>query len=304
VIPSDPTTTLGAPGGVPATLDTAAPAAETVGPTASSAPAPTLPPTTGLPPTTVKATPTPPGPSTAPEVDARAYAVLDVTNQRWLAESAADEQRPVGSIIKLLTALVVMRAGDPDHEVTVGQLQLDPDESQIGLYEGEQLSRAIMLRAMLIVSANDAARALAADVGGSEEGFVTLMNQAAADLGLSGTAAMNSYGLDATGAHSTARDVANLAGVLMQDETFRATVVRTTANLHGMTFVSTNQTFLTTYPGAEGVKTGHTTEAGFCLVAAATHDGRRLIAVVLGSSSDPGRVSAASSLLDWGFNQP
>ena len=248
--------------------------------------------------------PTTPGPSTAPEVDAAAYAVLDVTNGRWLAESAADEQRAVGSIIKLLTAFVVMRAGDPEKVVTVGELQLDPEESQIGLYAGEQLSRAIMLRAMLIVSANDAARALAVDVGGSEEGFVALMNEAAADLGLSGTAAMNSYGLDATGAHSTARDVANLAAVLMQDETFRATVVRTTASLHGMTFVSTNQTFLTTYPGAEGVKTGRTTEAGWCLVAAATRDGRRLIAVVLGSSSDPGRVSAASSLLDWGFSQP
>lgn len=156
---------------------------------------------------------------------------------------------------------------------------------------------------MLIVSANDAARTLAADIGGSQDGFVSLMNAAAASLGLAGTVAMNPIGLDAAGAHSTARDLATLASLLMQDETFRATVARTSATLHGQTFPATNDAFLTTYPGADGVKTGHTTEAGYCLAASATRDGRRIVVVVLGSSSDAARVAAASQLLDWAFTQ-
>ena len=239
-----------------------------------------------------------------PSVDATAYAVLDASTGTWLATSGADQQLAVGSTMKLLTTYVVMQAGNPDQVVTVPQLQLDPEESAIGLYPGEQLSRAVLLRAMLIVSANDAARTLAVDIGGSEDGFVAMMNAAAAQLGLTGTVAANPIGLDAEGAHSTARDLATIAALLMEDETFRTTVARTSASLHGQTFPATNDAFLTGYPGADGVKTGHTTQAGYCLVASATRDGRRLIAVVLGSSSDDARVSAASALLDWAFAVP
>lgn len=239
----------------------------------------------------------------APVVDAAAYVVLDTSTGAWLGESAADEQRAVGSVIKLLTSYVVMQAGDPERTVTVPDLELDPDESAIGLYPGEQITRSVLLRAMLIVSANDAARTLAVDVGGSQDGFVAMMNDAAATLGLTGTVALNPIGLDTAGAHSTARDLATLAALLMQNGTFRATVARTSATLHGQTFPATNDAFLTTYPGADGVKTGHTTEAGYCLAASATRDGRRLVVVVLGSSSDDARVAAASALLDWGFAQ-
>jgi D-alanyl-D-alanine carboxypeptidase len=274
----------------------------TVAPTLPGTPAPTA-----LPATTIAATPTIPTdtgtPGAAPAVDAASYAVLDVTGGRWLAEAQADEQRAVGSLMKLLTAYVSMAAGEPDRDVTVPALQLDPQESAIGLYEGETLSRAILIRALLIVSANDAARTLAADIGGSQEGFVSMMNGAAATLGLGATSAVNPIGLDADGAHSSARDMAGLAAVLMQDETFRATVARTSASLHGQTFAATNDAFLTTYAGADGVKTGHTTNAGWCLAASATRDGRQLIVVVLGSSSEAGRVAAASALLDWGFAQ-
>ncbi len=238
-----------------------------------------------------------------PAVDAASYVVYEPSTQRWLAELGADTTRPVGSVMKLLTAYVVMQAGDPERIVTVPNLQVDASESAIGLYAGEQLSRAVLLRATLIVSANDAARTLALDVGGTTDAFVGQMNAAAASLGLGGTVAANPIGLDATGAHSTARDMATLAALLMQDPTFRATVARTSATLHGTTFASTNDLLLR-YPGADGVKTGHTTRAGYCLVGSATRDGRQVIVVVLGSSSNDARVAAESALFDWAFAQP
>jgi D-alanyl-D-alanine carboxypeptidase (penicillin-binding protein 5/6) len=234
-------------------------------------------------------------------IDAKAYAVYDPATDRWLAEQGADDPLPVGSIMKLLTVKVVMDAGDLSKVVTVGDLQLDPMESAIGLYRGEQLPRDVLLRAMLIVSANDAARALAVDVGGSQAAFVDMMNTTAQSLGLDHTVAANPVGLDATGAHSSARDMVRLADLLMQDDSFRATVARTSANLHGQTFPSTNG-LLTSYPGADGIKTGHTTGAGYCLIGSATRNGRQIIVAVLGSSTDAGRVAAATALLDWAFD--
>ena len=164
---------------------------------------------------------------TAPVVDAAAYGVYDHSAGTWLTATNADTQRPVGSIMKLLTAEVVMEAGDPTKVVTVPQLTLDPDESIIGLYAGEQLPRDVLLRALLIVSANDAAQALARDIGGSEDGFVEMMNEAAAELGLDDTVAANPSGLDEGDAGSTVRDVVTLATHLMENDTFRATVAPT-----------------------------------------------------------------------------
>jgi serine-type D-Ala-D-Ala carboxypeptidase (penicillin-binding protein 5/6) len=271
------------------------PAASTASPT--TAPPPTAAPTA---PPTVPSVPVDAG---APAVDAAAYAVYDMTADRWLAGGEADTPRPVGSLMKLLTAHVVMQAGDPTHIVTVPALGLDPMESVIGLYQGEQLQRDLLVRAMLIVSANDAAKALAIDLAGSEEAFAAQMNDAAAALALTGTSAANARGLDAEGAHSTATDMTRLAAVLLQDPTFRETVMRTDAKLHDQVFPATND-LLTSYPGAIGVKTGRTTAAGWCLVGAAERDGRTIVVTVLGSSGDAARVQAASTLLDWAFAQP
>ncbi len=238
-----------------------------------------------------------------PTVNAKAFAVYDSTKRTWLAGSQADAPLPVGSIMKLVTSYVVLHAGDLSKVVTVPKLQVDPAESAIGLYKGEQLSRDILFRAMLIVSANDAARTLAIDIGGTQDGFVTMMIQAAAKLGLANTVAANPIGLDADGAHSSARDVIDIATLLMQDATFREAVAKPVARLHGHTYSSTNK-LLTTYPGADGIKTGHTTDAGYCLVASATRNGRRIIVSVLGAASENERFVDAAALLDWAFAQP
>jgi D-alanyl-D-alanine carboxypeptidase (penicillin-binding protein 5/6) len=240
---------------------------------------------------------------TAPVVDAGAYAVYDLTADEWMSAANADTPRPVGSVIKLLTAYVVMQAGDPTKVVTIPDLDLNIEESQIGLFAGEQLQRDTLLRAMMIVSANDAAEALAVDIAGSEAQFVTMMNAAADQLGLDGTTAANASGLDARGAGSTARDVIELTDLLMADQTFRATVARRDAKLHGQTFPTTNE-LLTSYSGADGVKTGSTTQGGYSVVASATRNGRSVAVAVLGSPTDAGRFDAAADLLDWAFAQP
>ena len=236
-----------------------------------------------------------------PRVSASAFAVYDLSSQQWLAQLHADVAHPVGSVMKLLTAYVVMHAGDSAKMVMVPAMHLDPSESAIGLYPGERLSRALLLRAMLIVSANDAARALAIDVGGSPANFVTMMNDAARRLGLLHTVAANPVGLDAAGAESSARDVATLAALLMGDPSFRATVARQSATLHGRVHPTTNH-LLRAYAGADGIKTGHTSAAGYCLVGSATRNGRTIIVVVLGAPTDAARVKATASLFDWAFH--
>jgi D-alanyl-D-alanine carboxypeptidase (penicillin-binding protein 5/6) len=287
---------------VPATLATAPVATTTATTLVGSA----VPLSTAAGPATTLAAPvtTQPGVvSDLPAVDAKAYVVFDATAGVQLAASNETEPLAVGSIQKLLTAYVVAQAGDPDKIVTVPKLQVDAKESQIGLYAGEQLSRAVLMRAMLIVSANDAARALAIDVAGSEEAFVAAMNSAAVSLGLTDTVAANSIGLDDGGGHSSAADVLTLARTMMADDTFRATVARPTATLHGMTYKSSNP-LLGTYDGADGIKTGHTTDAGYCLAASATREGRTIYVVVLGASTNAARTKSATALLDWAFTHP
>jgi D-alanyl-D-alanine carboxypeptidase (penicillin-binding protein 5/6) len=271
----------------------------TVIPTTVNASTTTVP---AMPSTTTVATDVPVDPSEPPSIDAAAYVVYDVGLQHWIAEHDADSTRPVGSLMKLLTAFVVTQAGDPTHVATVPALQLEASESSIGLYEGERLRRDVLLRAMLIVSANDAAHTLAVDVAGGEQAFVDQMNSAAQALGMVNTVAANPTGLDAPEGHSSARDMVVVASVLMEDPTFRATVARTDARLHGSVFPSTNP-LLSIYEGVTGVKTGHTTGAGYCIVASATRDGRPVIVAVLGAPSDKARIDGATALLDWAFTQ-
>jgi D-alanyl-D-alanine carboxypeptidase (penicillin-binding protein 5/6) len=236
----------------------------------------------------------------APPVDAAAFEIFDATAGCVLASQDADVTRPVGSLMKLLTAHVVIDAGEPERTVTVPDLQLDADESAIGLHPGERLRRDVLLRAMLIVSANDAAVALAVDVAGSQEAFVERMNDTARALGLDQTIAANPSGLDAPGAGSSAHDLIELADRLMGHASFRATVARDEAYLHGEVHPATNE-LVGAYPGATGIKTGTTTGGGASVVGAATRDGRSLIVALLGATSSDNRFEGAAALLDWGF---
>ncbi|MET0146308.1 MAG: hypothetical protein ABW328_16225 [Ilumatobacteraceae bacterium] len=265
-------------------------ATTTVAPTTAVAPPP--PPTVAAPPTTV-----------FPAVEAAAYAVFDPATGAFLSSNQPDAPLAVGSLMKLLAAQTAYAAGASTKVVVAPDgLIIDPEESRIGIRPAAELPRDLLIRAMLIVSANDAARLLALDIAGGEPQFAELMNQNAAALGLTGTHAVNATGLDADGQFSTAADMTRLAAFLMQNQTFQSTVKRTDATLNGQTYAASND-LLTTYPGADGIKTGHTTQAGWCVVASAQRNGRRMIVTVLGAPTEEARDAAATGLLDWAWAQ-
>jgi serine-type D-Ala-D-Ala carboxypeptidase (penicillin-binding protein 5/6) len=295
---------------VPDSIATGAAVATTAAPPAPPAPTTVAAPTTTVaaPPTTpVPAPPTTPAapPTTVlPAPDAKAFAVYDMRSGQFLLGNQQDTPLAVGSLMKLVTAQTAYAAGDPVKvAIAPAGLIVDPAESRIGINEGQELSRDLLVRAMLIVSANDAARMLAIDIAGGEAQFADLMNQTAVNLGLANTHAVNVTGLDQDGEYSSATDLTKLAAFLMGNQTFQLTVKRTSASLNGKSVPSTND-LLTKYPGADGIKTGHTTNAGYCITASALRDGRRIIATVLGAPTEAARDAGATALLDWGFQQP
>jgi serine-type D-Ala-D-Ala carboxypeptidase (penicillin-binding protein 5/6) len=236
-----------------------------------------------------------------PPIPAAAYVVVDGETGEPLASFNADQHRPVGSLVKLMTARLVLDAGQLEDSATVPSLHNAGDESQAGLEPGDHVSRGELLRAMLVASGNDAARTLAVDVAGGEERFVRMMNTEAAAAGLDATRYTNSDGLDDPAQHSSAADVARLARDLMQDPTFRQIVASEGTRIDGAELTTTND-LLGAYPGADGIKTGHTDEAGWCIAASATRDGHSIVAVVLGTPTEQARDDAAEALLDYGFS--
>jgi serine-type D-Ala-D-Ala carboxypeptidase (penicillin-binding protein 5/6) len=240
-----------------------------------------------------------------PQVTAASWILYDDTFDRVLGEQDPDTPRPMASTTKIMTALVALQYGDLDENVTVSELAADVGEAEAGLVPGEVLTLRELLSAMLVRSANDAAIAVAEGVAGNIETFVDLMNEKARELGLENTHFANPHGLDATGHFTTARDLLTMARVAMENPVF-ATLVRTqTIRLPdtpdgSQRILHTTNELLGSYEGSIGVKTGYTDAAGHVLVAAAQRDGRRLYAVVMGSTDSFGDAEA---LLDYGFSE-
>lgn len=300
-------TVVGAPGRVDDGGGTSAPVSASgtvtsIDPSTTGAPTATSAPVVS----TTSTTTTTIDPDVPPRVQAAAWTVYDMRSGEMLASNNATQRRPVASLMKLLTAQVAFDAGQPTKLVTAPSdgLVLSDDESVIDIRPGQELSRDLLVRAMLKASANDAARLLALDIAGSEAAFAELMNATAASLQLGDTHAVNATGLDAEGQYSTAYDMTMLAARLMGSSiNFQVAVRDPTAELNGQAYPNPND-LLGTYPGADGIKTGHTSGAGWCIVASAIRDGRRLVVTVLGAPTREARNAAASTLLDWGFAQP
>ncbi len=211
------------------------------------------------------------------------------------------ERLPIASITKLMTALVTLDHAELDEVVTVSKRAAAVGESSIDLAVGERLTVADLLRAALIQSANDAANALAAHVGGgSIPRFVELMNAKARSLGLTDTHFANPDGLDAAGHLSSARDVTKLARVAMQKPFIRETVRVVETSVAGRRLVNWND-LLSTFPRLIGVKTGHTGRAGWSEVAAARGPGVTIYATLLGGETRAGRNEDLAGLLAWGL---
>jgi serine-type D-Ala-D-Ala carboxypeptidase (penicillin-binding protein 5/6) len=238
-----------------------------------------------------------------PQVDAKAYLVVDARTGEVLAASHADERLPIASITKLMTVLVALQHHRLSDVVTVDPRAASVGESTAHLTGGEQITVHDLVEAALIQSANDAADALALSVSRDYAAFARLMNAKAQQLGLQDTHFVRPDGLDATSSYSSAADVTRLARTLMRNPFVRGTVRQRTATIAGGRVLHTWDDLLGVVPHVIGVKTGHTGEAGWCQVAAVREHGVTVYVAMLGSPTRSIRNVGLESLLAWGVAQ-
>lgn len=230
-----------------------------------------------------------------PQVMAASALVFDLDAQQTVFELRPDDALPPASTAKIMTALLVLQHALLDESITVSARAAGAEGSRMGLAAGERLTVMDLLYGLLLPSGNDAAVALAEHVAGSEEAFVRLMNEQAAELGMSATRFVNSAGLDEDGQLTSARDLVALVRSLVGYPVFWRIVAAPGATVGERILKNTND-LLTSFPGADGIKTGTTDAAGECLVASMSRNGHRMVAVILGSSD---RYADARKLLEF-----
>jgi D-alanyl-D-alanine carboxypeptidase (penicillin-binding protein 5/6) len=249
-----------------------------------------------------------------PEVAAKAYLLMDVTAGQILAAKDIDESVEPASLTKLMTAYLVFDALKArkitlEQTLPVSERAWKMPGSRMFIDPKMQVPVEDLIKGMIVQSGNDATVALAEGVGGSVERFVQLMNDQAQVLGLKNTSYKNPEGLTEAGHTTTARDLATLSTRLMQD--FPEYVHYYTIKKYRYPGTpasndSNRNLLLFRDPTVDGLKTGHTKAAGYCLVATAKRDfpnlsGRRLLSVVLGASSEAARANESQKLLNWGY---
>jgi len=232
--------------------------------------------------------------------------ILMTMDGRELWSRDPDAPRAMASITKVMTAIVTLeRMRDRmDELVTISADAVAMEDSGARWKVGQRVTVRQLLEAAVVHSANGAAFQLAQKVGGTETGFVKLMNAKAEALDLEDTLYVNSHGLDDPGHHSTARDIATLSRYAMANPIYRRLAGLeqvTVPGPDGPQILKSTNMLLGSYTGAEGVKTGWTGDAGYCLSAAAKRGHVELLAVVLGTKSDEQRFLQTRRLLDWGF---
>ena len=241
------------------------------------------------------------------EIPAKSAILIEQTSGKILYEMNADEKMPPASITKIMTMLLVMEALDSgqihlEDMVTASPHACSMGGTQIWLEPNEQMSVHDLLKATAVASANDAAVALGELLAGSEEAFADMMNQKAAQLGMTNTTFKNATGLDADGHLTTARDISIMSRELLKHKkiTEYTTIWIDSVREGKNELVNTNK-MVRFYEGATGLKTGTTDGAGSCLSASATRSGLSLIAVTLGSATGADRFTSCRKLLDYGF---
>ncbi len=242
-----------------------------------------------------------------PVLTAKAAILMDATTGTVLFEQEADVPLPPASVTKIMTLLLVVEAMERGELSLADTVQASTKASQMGgsqifLKENEEMTVDDLLKATVVASANDAAYALAEQVGGSGEAFVEQMNKRAKELGMTGTVFCNPTGLPAEGHVSTARDIALMSRELLKHTfIFDYTSIWMDYLRDGQTMLVNTNKLIRRYNGATGLKTGSTDEAGYCMSATAQREDLSLIAVVLGSPSGAERFDDAKQLLDYGY---
>jgi serine-type D-Ala-D-Ala carboxypeptidase (penicillin-binding protein 5/6) len=247
-------------------------------------------------------------PATAaePQVDARAWMLIDARSGDVLVSHAAGRRLPIASTTKLMTAYVALRELPLDRVVRAAPYSAIYGESLLELRPGERVSVRDLLYGLILRSGNDAAYDLALAAAGSEERFVAEMNRYAAALGLPDTHYANPIGLDEPGNYSSATDLAALTRRLLRDPAFARIADARSARLRSLRpprRIETLNDLLLLAPWTTGVKTGHTFGAAYVLVASGQRDGVKLISVVIGTPTETERDLASLRLLEYGFSR-
>ena len=242
-----------------------------------------------------------------PQVPVRAYVLMDQQSGNLLANAKGDERMEPASITKLMTGYVIYKALKSgkirsDDKVTISEKAWKTPGSKMFVKLGTQVSVDDLLMGMVMQSGNDATVALAEHVAGSEETFAKLMNQEAERLGLKNSHFTNAPGLPDANHYMTARDIAVLTRAVIQDfpEHYARYSVRS-FKYNNIEQQNRNRLLLTD-SSVDGVKTGHTESAGYCLVSSAKRNDTRLIGVVLGADKEKDRFAASQALLNYGFS--
>ena len=241
-------------------------------------------------------------------VNAPSAILMEQSSGQVLYELEADKKLPIASVTKSMTMLLIMEALDfgkikYTDMVTTSEHAASMGGSQVFLEVGEQMSVNDMLKAIAVASGNDAAVAMAEFIAGTEPAFVEMMNKRAAELGCKNTHFINCNGLDETAEHySTARDIAIISCELLKHPKIQEyTSIWMDTLRDGAFGLSNTNKLIRFYKGANGIKTGSTSTAKYCLSASAKRDGMQLVAVVLGAPTTADRFGSATRLLDYGF---
>jgi D-alanyl-D-alanine carboxypeptidase (penicillin-binding protein 5/6) len=241
-----------------------------------------------------------------PALDARSYILIDSDSGRVLAESRADEKMEPASITKLMSAYLAFQALKEkrlglDDPVTISARAWKAEGSRTYAQVGAQIPVEVLIKGMIVQSGNDATIALAEKLGGTEEGFVQMMNTAASRIGLSNSHFDNSWGGPGPTHRMSARDIATLSRHLVRDfPEWYAWYSLREFEWNGIRQQNRNG-LLARDSSVDGIKTGHTESAGYCLASSAKRGNMRLISVVLGTKSFKAREDASAALLNYGF---
>ena len=241
-----------------------------------------------------------------PEIEAVSFLIVDADSGYYLVEKNIDQQVEPASLTKMMTAYVAASQISGGHiamtdQVTVSERAWRMGGSRMFIEVGNQVSVEDLLKGVIIQSGNDASVALAEHVSGTEEAFADLMNQYASELGMEDTRFTNSSGWPDENHYTTARDLATLARALIRDypEIYALHAVREFT--YNDIKQSNRNRLLWSDSSVDGIKTGHTESAGYCLVASSVRDGIRLVSVVMGAASTRTRTKATQALLNYSY---
>ncbi len=242
----------------------------------------------------------------APTLTARAWLTLDVNSGQFIASQNPDEKVEPASLTKLMTAYLVFEAIEDkrlslDQTVNISEKAWKTEGSRMFVKPNTQVSVSDLLQGLIVQSGNDATVALAEAVAGSETAFVALMNEEAAKQGLKDTHFVNSTGLPDPAHLTTVRDLAVMAKNIVTKHPQHLHYYSQKEFTYNKIKQNNRNRLLWTDPTVDGLKTGHTSSAGYCLVATALRDGRRVVSVIVGASSDGARIENSLKLLNWSF---